>query len=395
MIRIGKPTVKTGDSYSTLITDVTIDNNKESLWFKVEKKYGEFLCYERSDAYLVAVLNYAMVNHHDIVLEAPVSEGLLFKIENILVPALIESNPTWHTPNIIAEIAKDRLPNAGAVGTGISCGVDSLHAVAKKTGLKYKSFNISHLTFNNVGSHGEGEEAHKRYLSRLERPKKFAQEYGFELVISDSNLMDVIKQNHFWTHTYSSMFPVLCLQKLFSVYFYASSGYKYSEISFKRTQHIGSGSYEPISLHVFSTDNTSILSEGTGLSRMEKIKGIADYKPSYKYLNVCLDEEYNCGKCSKCVRTLLELDALGILEKYSAVFDIEDYKKNRKQFLVRMLSFKNEGRHDFIEMVPYFKKDLTLEIRLRYLLKRILKFGYNVSLKIPGVNNLVDSVVKP
>ena len=78
---------------------------------------------------------------------------------------------------------------------------------------------------------GEGDEALALYNQRVERPREFAQEYGYKLVESNSNLMDVVKQNHFKTHTYSSMFAVYCLQKLYSIYFYASSGYKYDEFT--------------------------------------------------------------------------------------------------------------------------------------------------------------------
>lgn len=44
---------------------------------------------------------------------------------------------------------------------------------------------------------------------------KIAKELGYEIIFGDSNAMDVVRQNHYLTHTYSSMFAVFCLQKLF------------------------------------------------------------------------------------------------------------------------------------------------------------------------------------
>lgn len=226
MIKIGKPQVKSDASTATLFTDITIDGDSKEVWFKVDKKYGAYLCYERGDAFVIAVLNYAMRNHHDIVSEAPLTEDLYYNIDKYLVDAIAQYNSNFYRPQITAEVASEPLPCAGAVGTGISCGVDSLHALACQTSMKFKKHNITHLTFNNVGSHGEGERAEKLYHARLERPRRFAEEYGFEFVASDSNLQNVVEQNHFKSHTYSSMFAVYCLQKLYSVYYYASSGYK-------------------------------------------------------------------------------------------------------------------------------------------------------------------------
>ena len=56
---------------------------------------------------------------------------------------------------------------------------------------------------------------------------------------------------------------------------------------------------------------------------MQKLKIVADYAPSYKYLNVCLKDGNNCGRFEKCVRTMTGLDALGKLDYYREVFDVE------------------------------------------------------------------------
>lgn len=367
MIKIGKPQVKSDASTATLFTDITIDGDSKEVWFKVDKKYGEYLCYERGDAFVIAVLNYAMRNHHDIVSEAPLTEDLYYNIDKYLVDAIAQYNNDFYRPQITAEVASEPLPCAGAVGTGISCGVDSLHALACQTSMKFKKHNITHLTFNNVGSHGEGERAEKLYHARLERPRRFAEEYGFEFVASDSNLQNVVEQNHFKSHTYSSLFAVYCLQKLYSVYYYSSGGYKYDEFTLIDFPTICCGSYEMLSLPLLSTHNLRIYSEGEGMSRMTKLKSVVKYAPSYKYLNVCLNEGDNCGKCEKCVRTLLGLDALGALDKYSPVFDIAYYRKHKKWYLQQMLIQMAHGKHDYFEMYPYFKNEITLGMRIKVL----------------------------
>lgn len=372
MLHFGLPYITNEDGYAILNNAAYIDDKKYIIWFKVEDKFGKYLCTERGDAYLIASLHYAMANHHDIKLDVPVSEVLLFNLKTYLIPALIENNPELYSPNISCEVIAESLPNAGAVGTGISCGVDSLHVLANHTLSTFKSMNVTHLTFNNVGSHGEGERAKKLFRDRIERPRSFANEYGFEFVMSDSNLMDVIEQNHFKTHTYSSMFPIFCLQKLYSTYFYASAGYKFNEFSLnEHSAQRCCGSYELLSLPLFTNGTLRVYSEGMGKGRLEKLQTVVHYKPSFKYLNVCLAEGENCSKCEKCVRTLLGLEVLNVLEDYQAVFDISYYKQNRKWYLQQLVYKVAERKHDYLAMYPHFKKDITLCMRLKGIMHRI------------------------
>ena len=367
MVHIESPRVVSDADFATLEAFLSIDGKREKVWFKVAKKYEPYLCFERSDAFVIAVLNYAMRNQHDIRCDTPISEDLYYNIDRYLIDALVKYNKDFYRPVITAPIASEDLPCAGAVGTGISCGVDSLHALACQTKTKFVRHNITHLAFNNVGSHGEGEKGELLYQKRLQLPKQFAEEYGFELVASDSNLMNVVQQNHFKTHTYSSMFAVYCLQKLYSVYYYASSGCRYHEFTLIDRPEIASGSYEMLSLPLFSTHALRIYSEGEGMSRMEKLRDVVKYVPSYKYLNVCLREEHNCGKCEKCIRTLLGIDALGELDKYAEVFDIGYYRKNKKWYLQQMLYQMARHKHDYFEIYPYFKDEVSWWMKIKAL----------------------------
>ena len=58
-----------------------------------------------------------------------------------------------------------------------------------------------------------------------------------------------------------------------------------------------------------------------------KLKELGDSQASGKYLHPCIyvTRDRNCGHCSKCVRTLAALKALGEIEKYRDLFDIDDF----------------------------------------------------------------------
>lgn len=393
MIRIEKPFIEYEGNDAILNTYIRIDDKREKLWFRVNRKFGQYLCDERGDAYLVAVLHYAMSHVHDIELDVPVTEDLLYNIETYLIDGLVAYNPTYHRTHIKAEVASDTLPNAGAVGTGISCGVDSLYALARESNHLYPNHKITHLTFNNVGSHGEGEKARALYQKRLQRPKKFAEEYGYEFVASDSNLMDVIQQSHFYTHTYSSMFPILCLQKLYSIYYYASGGYKYNEFTLKSVEGRCCGSYELLSLPVFSTHQLRIYSQGENMTRMQKLKTVVAYAPSYKYLNVCLKDGDNCGRCEKCVRTMTGLDSLGKLDLYHKVFDVDYYKSHKNWYMKQILKQLAYKKHDYFEIYNYKKKDMTLPL---YIYKGLYKMASTCRIIVDnvGITKLVKLLLR-
>lgn len=66
-----------------------------------------------------------------------------------------------------------------------------------------------------------------------------------------------------------------------------------------------------------------------------------------KNLNVCVsDTGVNCGHCEKCRRTLLILDGLGALEKFSKVFDVDAYRCNKWKYLGWALYRKWVGHGD-------------------------------------------------
>ncbi len=62
------------------------------------------------------------------------------------------------------------------------------------------------------------------------------------------------------------------------------------------------------------------------LSRLEKIKVVSEWDAAFQNFRVCLanvPDQLNCGKCEKCVRTMTELTALGVLHKTRA-FEADD-----------------------------------------------------------------------
>ena len=104
---------------------------------------------------------------------------------------------------------------------------------------------------------------------------------------------------------------------------------------------------------------------------MQKLKIVADYVPSYKYLNVCLKDGNNCGRFEKCVRTMTGLDALGKLDYYREVFDVDYYNSHKTWYMKKMLKRIARKKHDYFEIYAYKRKDMTVSL---YIYKEI----YNI-----------------
>lgn len=71
----------------------------------------------------------------------------------------------------------------------------------------------------------------------------------------------------------------------------------------------------------YGSYDLAIRHRDVGLSRMEKLKIVAGWDTAFQTFRVCLanvPDKLNCGRCEKCVRTMLELEALGVLDQTRA-----------------------------------------------------------------------------
>ena len=337
MITIQKPYIQQEDGWTKLVIDVNVDGEKRQIWVSVEKKYEEYLCYERSDAVLIGLLSYALRHKHDIVCEAPVTDELLYNINEVLLPALLRNDDKNHSVKIYCETAeciqKTAVHGLGGVGTGLSCGVDSFHAVAKHYKSPYKSNALTHLAIYNNGSfNGIYRNSGLDYVRQKtwERAEKVANELSLPIVMVNSNIHKTFPQNHYLTNTYTDIFAVYVLQKLWKTYYYAS-GYDYSEFKLDNNLNIACAHFDILLCDCFSTSEIRLYSEGASETRNNKILYISDFEPARKNLHVCTAKEINCGHCEKCMRTLMAMDALGKLDDFREAFDIEEYKMNRSR----------------------------------------------------------------
>jgi len=329
------------------------------LWYSVDKRYKGYITTEKMDGSVVGLLLFAMQHREDMEIDGAISEKLYYHLTNYYMPILRLIIPSLHTINILPE----KLDGGKsyhckkAVATGFSGGIDSFCTVfdhlTNDTPTNYK---ITHLLFNNVGSHGEwgGSAARTLFNQRYDILKPFAEEIGLEFMKIDSNLSEFLQFDFHITHLSRNLSPVLLFQKLFTKYYY-SGAYRYQDCFIGPTCEEAYA--DPAVVHLLSTETLECILTGSQYSRVEKAGKVSRIEPSYRYLNVCVRTDTtgaNCSVCWKCCRTLLSLEILGKLEKYRSVFDLDKYGKVRNGYVRHILRNKNNPFHR--EMLEYAKR---------------------------------------
>lgn len=322
---------------------------------------------DRVDAVLVALLRLALVNGIDISSDIPISEELYYNIKYLFIDAIYGDNNHLKPIKINIPITEREIEHKKEiVATGISCGVDSLFTVNNH--INCGKHSLTHLMYFDIGAHLTKELAQKR----LELAVNFSKDINLPLITVNSNLPDIICEigggyNHVLYHTYMMASLILCMQGGIKYYYYSST-YSFNHFGLSITDDCAK--HDLLLLNTFSINGTKIISTGGSVSRIDKIKVISNFPISYKYLNVCIANIKNDGLCFKCIRTLLELDAIGVLDKYHSVFDVDFYKKNRKYYLYRLYYRTKFVKDDYLmaEIYDYFKDEMTVMLKIKALI---------------------------
>lgn len=340
MIKIHRGYVSDLADRSIMFTDIEVDEEPQHVLIAVNKAFGKFLSPERADYALVGLLAYAMRNKHDIICEAPVTDELLYKIREILIPTLVRTDQRNYPVKIQANIAPplDKLlfvkTGRSGIGTGLSFDVDNLYSILKYLNCGYPAQNLTHLSFFNVDAIKNGKINITADAKKvLERAAALAADVKLPLLQIESNFQEIFPQDALISHTYTDALAIYALQKLWQTYYYSSSHF-FADFSLKNNFDTDPGYFEPLLLDCLSTSKLKIFSEGSECARDDKLSAIVDSPLTQKYLHVCNNEGHNCGGCEKCLRTMLCLDALGKLNKFAACFDLAKYNQNRGKIYV-------------------------------------------------------------
>lgn len=348
MLKIGKTYLEhTGDS-THLCADISVGNHRTTLWFGVDSAHEDWLALGRADAFVIALLPGAMRSGHEIVCEDPMSERLHNQLVNGLIPTLAFAGELYHPIQITAPLTAEKVPNQGAVGTGFSGGADCLYTIMRHGA--DSEFPLTHITVFNNG-HLWGRDAFQTVCRYAQR---FATEQGFGMVAVDANITDVLSTERFVdVYSFRNYACALALGRLFSAYL-LSSGHDAAHFELN---HRNTASYDLLTARCASTEALVFYHSGEEVKRWEKLKALSDWEPSWRWFHPCFRhgiDRPNCGHCKKCVRDIATFYALGCLDRYKAVYDIEDYFRNYAQRMGVLLVHSN--RHLYAETIQLLKE---------------------------------------
>jgi hypothetical protein len=346
MMRIHVPEIVHNAVSISLQAEIRYAGHTSELWYSVAPEWAEYLTPERSDAFVVALLPIAMSAGEDIHVAGAMSEKLYYNLKSYYIPVLRALIPSLKPVTIIPErMSPEHFPSAGksTVVTGFSGGVDSFCVLADHLYDDVPdTFRVTHLLFNNVGSHGRGEKASVMCQERFARLLPAAQAIGLPFIKIDSNLDDLFPAHlHFQlTHTSRNISAVLAMQRLFARYLYAS-GFPYQDCHVGETYDMAYA--DPAAVHLLSTETTECISTGSQHSRVEKTMRICNIELTREFLDICVTTSTgrNCSACWKCVRTMLTLEILGKLHLYDRVFDLAKYSQIRRSYIGKILFSKD------------------------------------------------------
>ena len=325
-------------SKTRLVMDITSNNKRtdseSTIWIEVDSVYKKHLATDVYDLCLFLPVCIAMYYNEDLQLTGCVSKTLYKNVVDYIIPALAGFSDSLHPIKVTVDGFKECNGEHNLIGTGISCGIDSLSTIYDRLILENEpEYRINSLFSFNCGWHGSfGDEAtEKLFYERCMISKKVADELECEFIAVNSNFhafLPTLGDRVSYFGLYSCVFA---LEKGLSRYYLASS-YSYNQIMEygNSSKNMDWSEYgDALAIPLMRTKTCELVSDGCQYTRSEKTERIADWDIAKKYLNVCCINEgiCNCSICHKCIRTLLPLDALGKLDEYKKIFYIEKYKK--------------------------------------------------------------------
>ncbi|WP_414552124.1 hypothetical protein [Anabaena sp. CCY 0017] len=393
MMKIGNPEVIKEDKSLLYRVDVSFSEGDQTLWYSLDADYADLVS-ERSDAALVALLIPAMASGEDIHLSGTISEKLYYNLSDTYQRVLQLIIPSLRFIKIYPSDVQPASQKAAGVASGFSAGIDSFSLLADH---HYKKdvptgFRVTHLIYNNVGSHGGG--AERLFRERYARLKPFVEEQlGLPFIAINSNLNSFYKGYNFQqTHTPRNTSVALMLQGGIGRFMYASA-YTYSDI---RIGHNGCMAYsDSITLPLLSTEALDAFSVDSQYTRVEKTIRVADIEDSYKVLDVCVrdDQARNCSTCWKCMRTLLTLEIAGSIDRYSDIFDLKAYYQHRERYIAyKVLQVNDPLTHEITSFAKAREFKFPLSSRLIAYKSQV---GNVIKTPVRKVYRKISNLIKP
>ena len=331
------------DSARVAATVIWEDNAipTREIYFETDVRFAsDFSC--NPHAFLIACLLPAIRHREE---RIKIDEEICPELRNGLMNAMALIHK-WYYPQqepVRIEsrtLAHPVLNNTPRAGSFLSGGIDSLailrtnrlnfpieHPLSIKDCLLVHGFDIG--GYENQGKQNEHYEQAYDSLFEVTRNAEVT------LIPVYTNIRHLDDDVHFWEYEFFGA-ALSAVAQIFSR--------RFSTMSIASTydiHHIKPHGSHPLLDPYYSSAGLRIRHDGIKLSRLEKVNIVSDWEVALQNIRVCtikIPGMLNCGKCEKCIRTMLELLVIGKLEKTLA-FSIKNVSKE----MLRPIFFRNEA----------------------------------------------------
>ncbi len=277
----------------------------DTIYFKFDKKYRDFIVADASP-FAAALLVPAMKLGQDLIIEGTVSEKFYYGLQQI-----VRTMVSWNIGLQPISITADRLTKdtytPTKVATFFSGGVDSFY-----TYLKNKKDGEEKIRYFILADGYDISLRNKELWDiTCEAVADTVQNENIEIIKTESNVRNLIEPIFEWTYTFGGCLAALglALRKELKDVLIASA-YSYDQM-------IPDGAHPDID-HFRGTETLSFHHDGAEVTRLQKTLFISHHPAVLKHLRVCYRNKkgkFNCGRCDKCLRTMISLHIAGVLEQ--------------------------------------------------------------------------------
>jgi hypothetical protein len=280
-----------------------LDTEGLRIWFRFPRDYstGEL----DASPFLPALLVTSMWWNEKLVINGPVSSRLLANVDEAM--GMYRSIYPWLPAIGVSAPSHVLGPGEPGAACMFSRGVDSWYSVLKNVETADpRRPQLTHLIHVPSIDFMYGAENRAKSITATHRA---AADVGCELVLVETNLRHFTERFQEWGVTFGGGLAGIGL----------AIGERFSHVLLAASLPIGAPSTygsQPSLDPLWSTERTTIVHDGAEASRAAKVRWLAEHPVALRNLKVCYaaDTDDNCGKCGKCLNTMVGLHAAGALD---------------------------------------------------------------------------------
>ena len=283
----------------------------DTIYFSIGNTLPGDYIHNDASPFAAALLLPSMKQGEDLVIEGSIS-AQLYRGMHAIMHEVLKWDIGLQPIKIKANALVGDPPRPQRSASFFSGGVDSFYTYLKHTTDPIEKDRIDSFILVN------GFDINRRNTQlwdlTLENIKSIAEADKVELIVVRSNIQGLVEPILLWDYTHGG-----CLAAV-GLFLRGAFHQVYIPSTHSAAEQIPWGSNLALDGH-WSTEGTTFIHDGTEATRIEKvISQIARSPLALEHLRVCFANErgaYNCGKCDKCLRTMINLYVAGVLEKSS------------------------------------------------------------------------------